>query len=308
MTTLTRIALRDEVDATLEALIEKGHPYDAFASKPEEQQVRAALYDRWTMGVTRSLAMVRGQVGLTKENVEYIFNTNLGYGAMTRGLASQISTPVWTAFNNGRAASSALFTKQTGRDPMQKDMVGFGAIFGLTEDHALQAMLDQITIAAGGFWDQQLSDSIKAQLEAYFAGEMTREELVLKIEEMVNARLAIGGQSSLPSSYFDNLAVHQITRARNVGAYYRAKSLGAVHYRIMNPHDRRTCPICKPVTQGQLYTMSGAEAAISGILTARSTEDLKAASPWLKVGDDPANPVPPLHWAQCRCWMEFVFE
>jgi hypothetical protein len=315
MNTPTRIQLRDEIDETLAVIVDplaKGHPYDAYASHEQEQAVKATLYDRWSAGVAKSLsdirfAGVRFGTPFTPDMIMASLNNNLSSNAITSGIKYYIGPEIYQAFNNGRAASSALFAKQTGKEPMKKDLVGFGAIFGLTEDHALQALLDQLVIAAGGFWDQQLSDSIKAELVTYFAGTETRDELIAKIEAMVNARLVIGGQSSLPTSYFDNLATHQIVRARNVGSYYRAKSLQAVSYTLMNPHDRRTCPICNAVTQGQVYTMQGAEATISGILTANSVADLKAVAPFYRKGDDVVNPVPPLHWAKCRCWMNFQF-
>lgn len=93
-----------------------------------------------------------------------------------------------------------------------------------------------------------------------------------------------------------------------MGSYYRAKSLGAKHYTLINPHDGRTSPICMAVTQGQIYTMAGAEETVSGILTASSVSDLKRVAPFYKKGDEVVNPVPPLHWPKCRTWMNFVFE
>jgi hypothetical protein len=315
MNTLTHIQLRDEIDETLAVIVDplaKGHPYDAYASHEQEQMVKAELYDRWSRSVTNSLDDIRfaGQqfgTPFTPDTIMSSFNENLSGNAVTNSVKYFLAPQIMQAFNNGRAASSALFTKQTGNEPMKKDLVGFGAIFGLTEDHALQALLDQLVISASGFWDQQLSDSIKAELVSYFAATETRDELIAKIEAMVNARLVIGGSSSLPTSYFDNLATHQIVRARNVGSYYRAKSLQAKSYTLMNPHDKRTCPICNAVTQGQVYTMQGAESTISGILTANTIADLKAVAPFYKKGDDVVNPVPPLHWAKCRCWMYFQF-
>jgi hypothetical protein len=240
--------------------------------------------------------------------VMHVLGKHLSGTAITNGLAASLQAPIASAFNKGRAATSAMFTAQTGREPVRKDMLGFGQIFGLTEDHALQAMLDQVTIAAGGFWDDQLSDSIKTQLQTYFDGSETRDMLVQNIEDLVNTKLLSSGQNALSTSYFDNLSTHQIVRARNVGSYYRAKSLQATHYTLLNPHDRRTSPICNEVTQGQVYTMAGAEQTVSGILTARSTDDLKSVAPFYKAGDTVVNPMPPLHWPKCRTWPNFIFE
>ncbi len=187
--------------------------------------------------------------------------------------------------------------------------VSFGVIFGLTEDHAIAALKNQMMIAAGGFFDDEMSASIRREVESWFTGALTKDELSQKLTKLVNERLSIDGAKSLPGSYFDGLTEHYIVRARNVGSVYRAKALGATSYSIVNPRDSRTSGICMTLSQpGKTFPMHQAESRVEGILGARSQEQLKAVAPFLTDANaaDAEGPVPQLHW-RCRSWMKYYF-
>jgi len=295
-----------------------GFEQDPFAPHEQELQLRAGLYDAWSLQLQKALHDIKKfqeQHTFTVPNKEEvnqligILSKYMGGEAFTRLISTTAEQTVEDTFNRGKQHVNAMFRKQTGRDVQQKDLsgIGFGVIFGLTEDHAMHAVTNQLTVSAGGFWEDQLSDSLKDGLEEFFDGELSRAELAGKIETLVNNKLSI--ERALPRSYFDGLSEHLITRARNIGSFYRAQNLDVKHYRLRNPNDRRTSPICAQLTKGQLFTMKGAGSIIQTILTATSLGDLKGKVPFLTpdTAASADNPVPPLHWL-CRTWMEYVFE
>lgn len=243
----------------------------------------------------------------------HALSTNLSSHDFSRAVNHAAGTAILNTLAIGRQSVDAMFRKQTGRDPVRKDLVGgqasFGILFGMTEDHALQALVDQLTLSAGGFWDDQMTESVRKEMESWFDGDITRDELAANLKAMVNDRLSIEGKSSLPGSYFDGLAEHYVVRTRNVGSVYRAKGLGAEKYQIVNPRDHRTSEICEALSApGLFFTMAAADQRVSDILGARSLQDLKTVAPFLTAGtaSSESSPVPPLHW-RCRSWMKYVF-
>ena len=151
-------------------------------------------------------------------------------------------------------------------------------------------------------------DEIKKQIEDILATSTSRDRAIKAIENLVNDKLSINGINALPTSYFDNLATHQIVRSRNIGSIYQASSVGSKSYTLINPRDTRTSPVCLAVTNGQVFHMADALSVAEGLIGARTMQDLRSVQPFARQGSDIGKgPVPPLHWPKCRTWMNWIF-
>lgn len=321
----TRLELADEIDATLDA-VTKGIPpipNDPFSVRQLEIDLASATLDAWDAAIEKARGAIdeigRGVFFTHKPTPDQVVAA-IGHSVsqFSKHLPDVVDRTIETAFMRGRLHANQMFRSQTGKEPIGRTVAGksgelqsagFGLIFGLTEDHALQALADQYLVSAGGFWDEQMSDSIKAEVEGYYNGTTTRQEMIDHLQRMINTRLVSDGAKALPGSYFENLAVHQVMRSRNVGSLYRATSLGATTYTLVNPRDNRTSSICLQVTNGQRYTVAAAGKTAGDIIGARNMGELRDAQPFYKTGDSVADgPVPPLHWPRCRTRMNYIFE
>lgn len=311
---LTRVRLIREIDLFFKAVA--GKKNDPFGAYDVEDRLREAIYAAWQGRVDnarQAIAHVMRQswMGLPQPGeIMHAMSSAITSRHLGDEIYAQVRAGVKDAIGAGKASADHDYKKQTGSDPLKKDLVTFGVLFGLTEDHAVQALTDQLTIAAGGFWDDEMSTSVKNEVESFFTGTITKDELNEKLTKLVDERLSIDGAKSLPGSYFDGLTEHYIVRARNVGSVYRGKALGATSYSIVNPRDKRTSGICMTLSQpGKTFPMRQAESRVEGILGARSQDQLKAVAPFLTDANaaDAEGPVPPLHW-RCRSWMKYNFE
>lgn len=204
------------------------------------------------------------------------------------------------AYQKAKREEKANFVKQTKFDTI-KDNFNVQIVDGMTEFEAINAISDQIFIAAGDFWDSQLQQSIKTELESYLEGGLTREEFAAKLKELVNAKLVSAQNDTLGDSYFKRLAHNTIVKTRTLGKFAQAKQLGALRYNLINPMDSRTSLICRDlVARGTLYTMDEAQPVVNDILSAKTTADIKAKQPFWKSPDEARVPIPPLHWGDCR--------
>lgn len=323
MTTLQRLELRYWTDEVLGSLIDRMLIRKAAANDPhapvhQELMLRAALYDIWDAGVKQAAAamhhysimgsLLGGPSMAEVPKIMEVLTHSLSGPAITQGIASVAKEAIAQGFQKGKDTANYDFSQAKKRRVRKSDLM-FGAVFGLTEQHALEALQQQLMIAAGSFWDDQLQTSIKNEVEGFFSGQITRDELSQKLMDMVNTRLVASDAGTLARSYFDNLSVHIVNSSRNIGSTYQLKSLGVSQYTLYNPRDKRTSPICQAVTNGQVFEMIHAEATVTAKLQARTTEDLKQSVPFLtpETAGEAKGPVPPLHWPQCRTKMHGVF-
>jgi hypothetical protein len=322
-------SLLSEIRQVVKALA--GKKPDPFDTRHEEQALRDVFYGTWDARVSYATHQLNQEMSKhflgsmpTVDDLMSALNTWLNRRYFTTAFRMRSHGMLAGAFNLGKESVDAMYKKQTGHEPLKKDDVGvtttssiadhaalpFGVLFGLTEDHALQALVEQLSLAAGGFWDDDMSESVRKEMESWFEGGLTRDELQQNLQTLVNDRLSIDGKNSLPASYFDGLTEHYIVRARNIGSVYRGKALGAKEYKIVNPRDKRTSGICNTLSApGMVFAFAGAESKVEDILGARSADALKQAAPFLTESNakNEGSPVPPLHW-RCRSWMQFIFE
>lgn len=323
MTTLQRLQLNYLTDDLLGTLIDrmlfkKQAASDPHAPVHQELMLRAALYDVWDMQVKGAIAMMHhfsimgsmmgGPTIAEVPKIMQLFDHALGGDAIGPRIASVAREAVTQGFQKGKDTVNHDFSQAKKRRVKKNDLM-FGAVFGLTEQHALEALTQQCMIAAGSFWDDQLQESIKTEVEGFFSGDITRDELSTKLFDLVNTRLVASDAGTLAKSYFDNLSVHIVNSSRNIGSTYQLKSLGVTHYTLYNPRDKRTSAICQAVTNGEVFEMTHAEDTVTAKLQARTTEDLKQSVPFLtpETAGSAKGPVPPLHWPKCRTRMHGVF-
>jgi hypothetical protein len=323
MTTLQRLELRYWTDEVLDALVEKMLFGKAVANDPhapihQELMLRAALYDVWDAQVQSAVqamhhysilgSLFGGPTIAEVPKIMEVLGHALSGPAIAKGIATVAKEAIAQGFQKGKDTVNHDFSQAKKRLVRKSDLM-FGAVFGLTEQHALDALTQQLMIAAGSFWDDQLQDSIKTEVEGFFSGNLTRDELSEKLMAMVNTRLVASDAGTLAKSYFDNLSVHIVNSSRNIGSTYQLKSLGVTQYTLYNPRDNRTSPICQAVTNGQVFEMAHAEDTVTAKLQARSTDDLKASVPFLTpdTASTAKGPVPPLHWPKCRTRIHGVF-
>jgi hypothetical protein len=316
LTTLECVHIEHEIDETLAAIggivtkskVDHFHPVDA------EMGLRSQLYDAWDARLkiafyrAAALAHALGP-NPSKESIPHfldIFHRYLSGPALTSKISP--ATELRAGFVRGKASAVAHIGKSAKhRSWIRKGADQFfGLILGLTEDHAISALDEQMILSAGGFYDGTMTDVVRTELELWFGGDLTRDELIGNLKSMVNQRLASSGQESLPKSYFDGLAEHFIVRARNFGGIYQADKLGATRYKIQGILDHRTSAICRPlITEGKTFELSGAKDQMQSILRTTDLATLKQNHPFLTKPEDAVTPIPPLHW-RCRSWMEYI--
>lgn len=313
MLTVTKYTLVHEIDETLAAVtgeMTKAQK-DPFHDHDAEIALRAQLADAWDRRLVGAHAAA---VNIAKmswrpvpEMIPHILNafrSHLAGNAFTSQLRTQ--PLVASAFDKGKQQVMVQAkAKSISRLRVAKNDF-FGLLFGMTEDHATKALQDQLMLSAGGFFDDEMSDVIKNQLQEWFDGEQTRDELIANLKKLTNTRLATTGAESLPGSYFEGLAEHYIVRSRNFGSIYQADNLGVKKYKIQGILDHRTSTICRTlITEAETYELAPAKDKMHDIMKIRNLSELKQKYPFVTEPADAKNPIPPLHW-RCRSWMEYV--
>lgn len=313
METLTQLKLVHEIDETLAVIVGDvtKAQVDPFHDQDAELALRAQLADGWNRRLVGAYAAALNiaRMGYKPDpqmipHIIQAFRSHLSGTAFTNTLHPQ--TALGTAFNKGKQQVLVQSKKKSVSRFRRIKNEFFGLLFGMTESHATQALYDQLMLSAGGFFDEQMTEVIRGELDSWFKGDLTKDDLVANLRTMTNTRLSSNGEQSQPKSYFEGLAEHYIVRSRNFGGIYQADNLGVTHYQIQGILDHRTSPICKPLIEsGALFELAGAKDKMHGILKVRDVGTLKRTYPFLTSPKDAVHPIPPLHW-RCRSWMEYV--
>ncbi len=296
----TRLLILEEVDNALKGAADPKYP------SRSETLLRAALYEAWDKQLLACVPLLRRVLNRLTEptlrdvdEVIDILRLHLSGKAITKYLSDKIIRQV---FASGQGETSNDYKRLTGRQ--RKVRFGFGAIFGLTESHAIKAISDFLFMSAGGFWDNEMTAIVRHEMNSWFEGAIDRKKFSDNLRSVVNDRLAIDGKNSKPKSYFDFLAVTNIVTARSAGKIYRGKELGAVGYRYANP-DPKT-EVCKDLTKRTDYfPFNEVEKELSVLLQASSLAELKEKLPFNASRRDRA--VPPLH-PYCKTYLVMVYK
>lgn len=284
---------------------------DPYFPTDAEIGIRVHLFSAWQRQLAEAHAKLKRIAYATykpgpsvKEDLLAALAAALSGESLTRWL--QPVQYIKAAFEKGKEQVTVKHGGKRSRASKAAD-VFFGRLLGLTEEHALEALREQVTIGAGGFYDAEMSEAVRAELDSWFVGELTRADLSENLEKLVNERLSTDGKT-LSKNYFEGLANHYVVRARNFGGIFEAKNLGLKKYRIQGILDHRTSPICRGLIEGgKLFTVQAAGEQMSKLLVARTVSEMKAISPFLRTADEAVTPIPPLHWL-CRSWIEYVIK
>lgn len=312
MRTLTRLKLTHEIDELARFVL--GKERDRYAPIDQELSLLATMLDTWQGQVHQaarelqayldSKMFERPQIGQVDDMMKVLDRAFKG-PAITSRITDALDKNVRSAYSSAQEEVDREEVRQTGKSTKVKDRFGFGVLFGITEGHAIQALNDFGILSAGGFWEASLSESVRDQMLGWYEGDLNRAQLTTNLKSLVNDRLSIDGKNSMPRSYYKGLSEHLIVRTRNIGKFYRGKSLGVKNYRFRNPNDHRTSTICSKL-HGKVYSMADAESVVTDVLGASSLDDLKRLQPFWKNPNEDRVPVPPIHW-KCRSWIEMVF-
>ncbi len=287
---------------------------DPFYPGSEFEKLHSTLQSAWSDRISSASDEVLRRVtasGHTPQASDIgvvltIYRNHVSGESFKRLLRSGISSAIGGAYQQGKREVNAEAYEQL--KSVRKDEFNIQVIDGLSEAGAIAQLSDQIVIAGGEFWDNQLQDSIRDEMKSWFDGELTRDELSGKLKKLINKRLRSDKQDTLGDSYFDRLAHNSIVKTRAVSKFARAKELNAKGYKLINPLDDRTSHICRTlVERGTIYTLEAAQPIVKDLLTARSSEELKATQPFWQSPDESRTPFPPLHWGDCRTIIRIIF-
>jgi hypothetical protein len=283
---------------------------DPFFPEKEFETIHRTLAGTWTQKIKTASDEAERYIRSKHSKPEpdeigkviSIYSDTVSGSALTRRL--DLLTPTASAYQRGKRETDAESYQQT--KSIRKDELKIQIVDGMTESDAIRQLKDQIVIAAGDFWDTQLQDSIENEMKRLFSGELSRDELSEKFNEIISKRLT--GEVTLGDSYFKQLAHHTIVRTRSLSKFGRAKELGAKGWKPINPLDTRTSEICRKVVEKNIiYPLEAVQEIVDSLLTARSTADLKHSVPFWTSGDEDRIPFPPLHWGECRTTIRIVF-
>jgi hypothetical protein len=277
----------------------------------QDAALLGSIYDRWDAQLgkaVRDLRRIVDRIGRPAASwvneIMSVFGDHLGGDAITAGL--DVRTPLVSVWQQSKLRTEKHFVKVGGKLYTQKDASTFGILFGITESHALSALEEFLTLSAGGFWEDEMSDSVRAELTSFFEGTdgMTRQMLTDKLETIVNDRLASTGSTSLPRSYFEGLSQHYIVQTRSAAQIFKGKELGATGYRLVNPAPKTD--VCISLTSSnEVIPFEKATSELASILSASGLKDLKTKAPFnAKVQ---SRNTPPFHW-RCKTAMENVYK
>lgn len=273
--------------------------------------IQGALYDAWDSQLQlavhelkRIVSRITAPTPDEKDEILAVFGKHLSGGNITVHL--QLREHVKGAFEKAKKQAVRNYTSLGGKLPKKKadQNFGFGIIYGITETHAVAALEKFLTLSAGGFWDEEMTQVITRELDAFFKGGLTRLELTDNLERIVNERLAIDGKTSLPRSYFDGISQHFIVESRDAGNTFKGVELGAIGYRLINPNPKTD--ICKELTKsGEIFPFANAVKQLQEILSAKSLADLKTRAPFSST--KMTRSTPPFHW-RCKTEKTLVFK
>jgi len=201
--------------------------------------------------------------------------------------------------------------------------------FDLIDEDAIDALKGHQVLWVGEHYDENISKAVadaarEAIVEAgdspVAAGRLVRETLAAELSAFTTP----GGFHGSATQYFEGLASNAATVSRAHGQLSSFIRVGATTYEIVNPRDRRTCPVCAHM-DGKIFTVDQGAAQMGAELAAKSPDDIKKVHPWIGVtrmkqlaptkGEAPAGQasklakagfsIPPFHF-RCRCAIDIT--
>lgn len=161
--------------------------------------------------------------------------------------------------------------------------------FDLVDRQNLKALTKHQTFWIGDFYKGGVSQQIAATTKNVMArlGEgstIVGREMGKQIRDnFKNVRIPSGFVGT-PKSYFSGLTANAFTVGRVHGQMRSFAEIGIKSYTISNPVDKRTCKRCAHLDGKRFTTKQGVD-AMHNELSAKSKAGVKAAHPWLSLGE-----------------------
>lgn len=158
--------------------------------------------------------------------------------------------------------------------------------FNLTDQAAVSQLQAHQVFWNGKHYKQNVSDAIAdttrtalvtAGNDLKKAGKEIRRALETQLGKVVVPK----GFNGSAAKYFEGLAANAATVSRAFGQMESFRQAGAREYKIVNPIDERTCPVCGHMN-GKTFTVSSGVSLMENVLAADSPEGVKKAQPWIR--------------------------
>ena len=187
----------------------------------------------------------------------------------------------------------------------QREILGVQPVFNLTDNRAIQWLQENHVYWIGRYYDTQLADKIRQLARQILDEGMDREAAGKHIQ--VNFR----EQFKKSTAYWEGLANHVTTRAREFGRTEAYVKAGIKYLKFVAVMDQRTSRICRAL-HGKVFPVAWAVRTRDKLIAARKPDDVKKIAPWIsdeeverKIEGKPVKKLPrhvampPLHF-NCR--------
>lgn len=260
-----------------------------------ERKLKQILDQQWDAQTRKALEAALAhleQLGepVTTEKLNLVLKTleyHLGTG-MAAGAAQQVAAIVAAAYRAGR------------KDFAQK--LDVKVDLGLVDEEAQKVLQQHTVFWIGNYYTAQLGQTIAdtVRLAAVEQG-LGRKEVGRLLKGV------LGEHFQRADLYWEGLAAHTVTRARNLGAVQSMVEAEVTEYQILAVMDERTSQICREM-HGRIFRVERAVELRAALLGASSPEDVKTIAPWPKLEDvrgkatrdlPPGMALPPYHF-RCR--------
>ncbi len=156
----------------------------------------------------------------------------------------------------------------------QKEVVGVQPSFSVVDNRAIQWLQENHVYWIGNYYDTQLVGRISRLAQQVLAKGMDRKLAGEFFKQ------EFGREFKRSQSYWEGLANHVITRAREFGhteAYVKA---GIQYLKVVAVLDRRTSKICRTM-HGRIIPVKQAVALRDALIRAKNPESVKRIAPWV---------------------------
>ncbi len=178
--------------------------------------------------------------------------------------------------------------------------------FTLTDDTAINWLLNHNTYWIGSYFDKNLSGAIAETVGEGMQLGLGRDEIGKLLKDFFRE---YPGVPIKPDSYWSGLAGTAMNRSRVFGEVSGFREVGIQELQIIAMGDERTCPICEQLDR-KIIPVYRAANQVQRMIAAENPEDVKAIAPWLTANeladlnhDQMMNRgiiLPPFH-SNCRC-------
>ncbi len=200
--------------------------------------------------------------------------------------------------------------------------------FTLADEAAIAALNGQNAFWIGEHYGANVSlavdEAVAGALSTGVGRKAAGEAVAAAVTRVLAEVHAPSGWAGTAAQYFEGVAANAMTVARVYGQLESFHSLEVPRYRIVNPLDERTCPVCGHMDDKEFTTAQG-RSQVEAELAADSPDQIKSIHPWLTstqllaisptaghVSDkdsaalaDAGQGLPPFHF-RCRCTVDMV--